>query len=81
MQMTCIATSCYMPVIRDGDEIQYRFEEGDVVEVPESKVRQFRRTGNFVENTEPVETPIYVEEPEEVEELSEEEEETEEEED
>lgn len=64
MQLTTIAT-CYMPVIRDGEEIQHRFEEGDVVEVPDDKVKSFLKTGNFAHATTPSDNPIYVEEPEE----------------
>jgi hypothetical protein len=63
MQLTCQGT-CYMPVVRGEKEIQYRFEEGDVAEVPEDQIEAFLGTGMFTETTAKVKNPILVNDPE-----------------
>ena len=49
MRLVCQAT-CYMPVRRGGRQLLDRFEDGDVVEVPDYLVAEYRGSGNFVED-------------------------------
>lgn len=59
MNLVCQAT-CYMPVIRGGKKIQYRFEDGDVVEGSRDKAKGYLASGNFTEVPPGTGTPILI---------------------